>query len=107
VQVIFLVCHVWHGVSATACSHGDSSADKGQHRRTAGLRLSRFDPRRPCEPSNLVLLKEEEAEELRSVGWEVWWAARPEAARFVRETLRRVREYFGCNDSVIDKRVTR
>jgi hypothetical protein len=35
VQVIFLLCHVWHGVSATACGHGDSSADKRQHRRPA------------------------------------------------------------------------
>lgn len=93
-QVAFLVRSVWHAVSALQRGVGDSAHDKGQHRRTAGLRLTRFDPQALCAPGNLVLLREEEAEELRQLGLPRWREAHPEAAAFVAATLARVQQLF-------------
>lgn len=95
-QVAFVVCSVWHGVSACELGVGDSGRDKGQHRRTAGLRLARWRPGRACAPGNLVLLTEEEAETLAVVGVDAWCAERPKVAAFVRRTLAQVDEIFGA-----------
>lgn len=93
-QVMFLVKSVWHGVSALQCGVGDSGNDKGQHRRTAGLRLTRFDPAGPCAPANLVLLSDEEAAALQRQGLQHWCDEHPRAAAFVKATLARVESIF-------------
>ena len=95
VQVTFLVSQVWHGVSAVQRRRGDSGADKGLHRRTAGLRLARWRRERPCVPGNLVLLKDEEAVELCEKGREEWCAQRPGLHEFVDGVLQQVGAFFG------------
>lgn len=93
-EVAFLVSSLWRGVSAHKQGRGELARDKALHRRTAGLRLVRFDARKPAVPGNLVLLSDEEADELRRMGHEAWERAYPEAARFVRDTLQKAADVF-------------
>lgn len=94
-QVGYLVSNLWRGVSAHRLGVGDTAVDKGLHRRTAGLRLVRFDDKRPALPQNLVLMTEEEVEELRSMGLERWRAAHPVTAAWVQEVFGRAEHVYG------------
>lgn len=74
---------------------GDGTQDKGLHRRTAGLKLVRLDASRTATPSNLVLLREDEAEELLDLGSQTWMKKYPQVSKFVDATLDNVKGLYG------------
>lgn len=75
--------------------HGDGTQDKGLHRRIAGLKLVRLDSARAATPSNLVLMREEEAAELLEIGLQHWKNKYPQVSRFVHTTLETVKGIYG------------
>eukprot|EP00892_Ulva_mutabilis_P005556 jgi/Ulvmu1/3372/UM156_0029.1 len=98
-EVAFLVSSVWRGLSAFEMGQSDAAADKGLHRRTAGLQFVRFCPDKPCTPDNLVLLSDDQASEFSRFGLQRWRSQHESVAMFCDSILHRVALIFGCLDN--------
>ena len=94
-QLAYVVSSIWRGVSAHKGGVGDHVVNFGQHRRTAGLCLTRLDAALPATPDNLVLLDREEADELRLLSTKPWLLKYPCTAVWVASNQQRLKHLYG------------